>query len=167
MIKNLIQNLKYIEKVADVPADALSSKTRSGGSTMGLSTTEYSLSDLFALVKQYRYSIPEATEDMEKRKERGQIGEKQAEIAKAGLWQHAGEEYGTIPEGENAAADFKVPKQVEEGKKVRRFVRTILETGSLDNEMLETMTTDIILGDFSIFLSSEICITTALLFIII
>lgn len=51
--KKRFHNLKYIEKVADIPADALSSETRSGGSTMGSPTTKYSISDLYSLVKTY------------------------------------------------------------------------------------------------------------------
>ena len=46
-------NLKYIEKVAEISADALPGETRSGGSTVRSSTTIYSISDLYSLVKKY------------------------------------------------------------------------------------------------------------------
>ena len=46
-------NLKYIEKVAEVSADALAERNRSGGSTMRSSTTTYSISDLYDFVKRY------------------------------------------------------------------------------------------------------------------
>lgn len=46
-------NLKYIEKVADVPADVNVEHSHKDGSTMGSSTTVYSISDLFSLVKKY------------------------------------------------------------------------------------------------------------------
>lgn len=46
-------NLKYIEKVADLSADALSDNNRSGGSANDKSATTYSISDLYALVKAY------------------------------------------------------------------------------------------------------------------
>ncbi|MDY3929266.1 MAG: hypothetical protein SOZ34_07895 [Clostridia bacterium] len=45
-------NLKYITKVAELSADALSGQTRSGGSAIDISTTEYTVSQLFELVKQ-------------------------------------------------------------------------------------------------------------------
>lgn len=44
-------NLKYIEKVAELSADALSGKSRSGGSTNDSSTTAYSVADLYGFVK--------------------------------------------------------------------------------------------------------------------
>ena len=46
-------NLKYIEKVAEVSADALANIIRSGGSTNDNSTTKYSVSDLYSFVKEY------------------------------------------------------------------------------------------------------------------
>lgn len=46
-------NLKYIEKVAELSADALADKARSGGSTNDNSTTNYTISDLFNFVKTY------------------------------------------------------------------------------------------------------------------
>lgn len=44
-------NLKYIEKVAEVPADALSGHSSSGGSAT--STTKYTVADLYSFVKNY------------------------------------------------------------------------------------------------------------------
>lgn len=44
-------NLKYIEKVAELSADALADNIRSGGSTNDNSTTIYTVSDLYSLVK--------------------------------------------------------------------------------------------------------------------
>lgn len=46
-------NLKYIEKVAELPADALAENFRSGGSTNGNSATVYSISDLLDFVKKF------------------------------------------------------------------------------------------------------------------
>lgn len=46
-------NLKYIEKVAKLSADALSGKSRSGGSTNDSSTTAYSVADLYGFVKRF------------------------------------------------------------------------------------------------------------------
>ena len=46
-------NLRYIEKIADVPGGRTFDRNRSGGSTIENSTINYSISDLFKLVKQY------------------------------------------------------------------------------------------------------------------
>jgi len=46
-------NLKYIEKVADNVGGRTFEKTRSGGSTNDISTTNYSVADLFGFVKRY------------------------------------------------------------------------------------------------------------------
>ena len=46
-------NLKYIEKVAEISADANVEQRYKDGSTMRISTTNYTISDLYALVKQY------------------------------------------------------------------------------------------------------------------
>ncbi len=46
-------NLRYIEKIADIPGGRTFDNNRSGGSTNGTSTIKYSISDLFELVKEY------------------------------------------------------------------------------------------------------------------
>ena len=46
-------NLRYIEKIADIPGGRTFDINRSGGSTNGKSTINYSISDLFKLVKRY------------------------------------------------------------------------------------------------------------------
>ena len=46
-------NLKYIEKVADVPADANVEQSHKDGSTMGSPTTDYTVADILSLVKTY------------------------------------------------------------------------------------------------------------------
>nr|AHF25393.1 hypothetical protein [uncultured bacterium Contig137] len=43
--KKRFHNLKYIEKVAEVSADALSGEARSGGSTKRTSTTDFTVAD--------------------------------------------------------------------------------------------------------------------------
>lgn len=55
-------NLKYIKKVAEASADALADKIRSGGSTMRSSTTIYTVSGLYSLVKQYDKEFTSAPE---------------------------------------------------------------------------------------------------------
>ena len=46
-------NLKYIEKIADNVGGRTFGQDRSGGSTNDISTTEYSIADLFSFVKKY------------------------------------------------------------------------------------------------------------------
>lgn len=63
------------------------------------------------------------------------------------LYAEANERYGVIPQGENAATPISVPQKVAENKVTRRFVRTILETGKLDAEMIEGIEQEVLLGD--------------------
>ena len=64
-------------------------------------------------------------------------------------WQKAGEKYGTIPEGENAADDYGVPNAAKDGAPTRRYVRTVLETGSLTDSMKDQIGAEILQGNFS------------------
>lgn len=63
------------------------------------------------------------------------------------LYAESIERYGVIPEGENAATPISVPQKVAENKVTRQFVRTILETGKLDAEMIEGIEQEVLLGD--------------------
>ena len=56
----------------------------------------------------------------------------------------ANDKYGTIPKGENSVVDVRVPKRVSNDKNTRRHVRTILETGKMNNEMTATVYKDIL-----------------------
>lgn len=47
------------------------------------------------------------------------------------------EEYGAIPKGEKPAVDVDVPQRSSENKRVRRFVRTVLESGILTDDMMQ------------------------------
>ncbi len=64
-------------------------------------------------------------------------------------WQKAGEKYGTIPEGEYAAEDYGVPNAAKDGAPTRRYVRTVLETGSLTDSMKDQIGAEILQGNFS------------------
>lgn len=64
-------------------------------------------------------------------------------------WRKAGEKYGTIPEGEKAADDYGVPNAAKDGAPTRRYVRTILETGSLTDSMKDQIGAEILQGNFS------------------
>ena len=60
------------------------------------------------------------------------------------------EKFGAIEQGEDPRArDIQVPKQTEEGKKVSRTVRTILEAGSTTDEMVPTIKKMVEDGEFS------------------
>ena len=48
-----LHNLRYIKKVADIPADASVEQSHKDGSTMEFSTTKYNISQVYQLVKQY------------------------------------------------------------------------------------------------------------------
>ncbi len=65
------------------------------------------------------------------------------------LWGEANETYGMLPQGENAKAPIATPRAVAEDKPTKRFTRTIIETGTLTDEMLEGMEEKVLLGDFS------------------
>ena len=65
------------------------------------------------------------------------------------LWGKANETYGIIEQGENANAPIATPKAVAEDKLTQRFIRTIIETGALDDKMLEGVEEKVLLGDFS------------------
>lgn len=60
------------------------------------------------------------------------------------------EKFGAIERGEDPRArDIQVPQQTEEGKKVSRTVRTILEAGSTTDEMVPTIKKMVEDGEFS------------------
>jgi hypothetical protein len=65
------------------------------------------------------------------------------------LWENAKEEYGTLPQGEKAKVAANVPAAVSEDKPTERFIRTIIETDTLNGDMLKGMQECTLLGDFS------------------
>ena len=71
------------------------------------------------------------------------------------LWDEAHETYGAHPRGENAKADIPVPRKVAKNKPVERFVRTVIESDALTEDMLEDIETDILLGNFSYEMISD------------
>ena len=52
------------------------------------------------------------------------------------LMDEATEKYGAIEKGENPKVDVTVPRQVSDKRNTRRFVRTVLESGILTDEMV-------------------------------
>lgn len=94
-------------------------------------------------------SIPSEAKELLERYERGEISREEYLTRMGETWARAGEEYRTIPEGEKADFDHKVPKKVTPNRKVKRFVRTVLETGALSDEAVAELDKEILLGKFS------------------
>ncbi len=65
------------------------------------------------------------------------------------LWGEANEKYGTIEQGENAEAPISTPKAISDDKLTERFIRTVIETGKLNEEMIENVEAQVLLGEFS------------------
>jgi len=106
-----------------------------------------------------KYSIEtenaDKTEDFDKiadlvnRYNNGEISKNEYYEQMREKWRKAGEKYGTIPEGENAAEDYGVPNAAKDGAPTRRYVRTVLETGSLTDSMKDQIGAEILQGNFS------------------
>ena len=106
-----------------------------------------------------RYSVEtestDKTEDFDKiadlvnRYNNGEISKNEYYEQMREEWRKAGEKYGTIPEGENAAEDYGVPNATKDGAPTRRYVRTVLETGSLTDSMKDQIGAEILQGNFS------------------
>lgn len=119
-----------------------SSDQREPGTEAGLDKSDFS-------IPQNKYSISDESTDLFDKYDKGEISREQFSEKLRERWDSAGEEYGTVPKGENAADDYKVPKSVGDSKLTQRYTRTILETGSLTKEMEEELGAKILTEDFS------------------
>lgn len=63
--------------------------------------------------------------------------------------QVARDDFGIIEPGERRAREVNVPRSVEEGTKVRRFARTVMESGSVTDEMVDGIEKEILNGGMS------------------
>ena len=63
----------------------------------------------------------------------------------------ARDKYGVIPPGERISRDIDVPASVQEGTKVRRFARTVMESGSVTDEMVDGIENEILKGAYSYY----------------
>lgn len=63
----------------------------------------------------------------------------------------ARDKYGIIPPGERISRDVDVPASVQEGTKVRRFARTVMESGSVTDEMVDGIENEILKGAYSYY----------------
>ena len=72
------------------------------------------------------------------------------------------EQYGTKKKGENPVRDIDVPERSSKDKRVREFVKTILESGALTDEMVNEVDKQIVKGAASYLpLSNEKALTIA------
>lgn len=100
-------------------------------------------------IPQNKYSISDESADLFDRYDKGEISREEFSEKLREKWDRAGEEYGTVPKGEKAVDDYKVPKSVGDGKLTHRHTRTILETGALTKEMEYELGAKILIGDFA------------------
>ena len=94
-------------------------------------------------------SIPERTRKIRQDFIDGKIGYPELVEGEAKLMQEAREKYGVIEEGENPQEKVKVPQGVEKNKNVSKYVRTILETGTVNDALAQQMGEKTLLGEFS------------------
>ncbi len=87
-----------------------------------------------------RYSfeddVVDKTSSLAERVRLGEISQTEYLNELQSLMNEATEKYGAIPKGENPKVDVTVPKQVSDKRNTRRFVRTVLESGTLTDEMV-------------------------------
>ena len=124
-----INNVAWIDPTQGQYAEAYSSDTLDG---------IYSSDDISALQR-----------DLYNRHKNGEITNEEYLKETDKLWEQANEEYGSFPQGENAKLNMPVPMAVAEDKPTKRFIRSIIETDTLTNEMLQGMEEEVLLGGFS------------------
>ncbi len=100
-----------------------------------------------------QYSIPDiargkSNTELEQLIKEGKITTKQALDA-------VREEHGTMPKGENPKVDVDVPNKVSDKRGVRRFARTVLESGHLTEGMSEDAKREILNGALNYKITSS------------
>ncbi|MBP3705773.1 MAG: hypothetical protein J6J13_00780 [Clostridia bacterium] len=83
------------------------------------------------------------------RYENGEISREEYLEENDKLYGEAIEKYGAFEQGENAKSPISVPQKVADNKPTERFVRTVIETGRLTNDMVESIEVEILTGGFS------------------
>lgn len=96
-----------------------------------------------------QFSIPEDQASLLDQYDNGEISRQEYLEKSNENWQKAVEEYGTIPEGEKAVEKIPVPTAVDDGRKTRRYVRTVIEGGTLTKRMIEDLGSEILAGNMS------------------
>lgn len=64
----------------------------------------------------------------------------------AASWEAYTKKYGVIPKGENPVRDVSVPKQTMPGTRVRRYVRTVLESNKVNKDMVNDIKGEVVRG---------------------
>jgi hypothetical protein len=83
-----------------------------------------------------RQVVNQIEQDVRAKQSQVDLRNRVSEEAAAQQFDALNERYGSIKAGENPKTDIAVPKRTSDSKKTRQFVRTILETGQLNNEMV-------------------------------
>lgn len=96
-----------------------------------------------------QYSIPTEADELLDRYESGEISREEFMSEVDGLYNRAVDTFAPIKRGERHKNETNVPRRVEKDKKTHRFVRTIIESDTLTDEMLDDVKTDMVLGNFS------------------
>lgn len=100
--------------------------------------------------KDIRYSIPQDFDSLLEDYDNGKISRQEFREKANEEYGKKLEQYGAIEPGENAGENpIRVPKSVDGKTKVRRHVRTIIESGVLTDDMIEDLGTSILKGDTS------------------
>lgn len=86
---------------------------------------------------------------LEVRKQAKESGESKVEKAKKRDRAYQQAKKGFIPKGENPVRDVDVPLRSNDGRKVRRFVRTVLESQSITDEMVAPIQDKVLEGAMS------------------
>lgn len=86
---------------------------------------------------------------LEVRKQAKKSGESKVEKAKKRDRAYQQAKKGFIPKGENPVRDVDVPLRSNDGRKVRRFVRTVLESQSITDEMVAPIQDKVLKGAMS------------------
>lgn len=88
-------------------------------------------------VSKNQYSIPTEADELLDRYESGEISRDEFMSEVEEIYNRSVDTFGPIKRGEKAQEEINVPQRVEKDKKTHRFVRTIIESDALTDEMLD------------------------------
>lgn len=102
-----------------------------------------------------QYSIPDRTKQLFEDYKNGKITYEEFIKSEADLMEEARAEYGTIKQGEKAVNKTAIPKAVEDEKVIGQFVRTITETGAVDEDLANKIGDKLLIGELSHEIASD------------
>ena len=105
-------------------------------SEAGLDNSAFSMPENDDVEYSFEDDVVDKTSSLAERVRLGEISQTEYLNELQSLMNEATEKYGVIPKGENPTVDVTVPKQVSDKRNTRRFVRTVLESGILTDEMV-------------------------------